>query len=74
MKEVLFVCNTRYLVSLFDHYTSVIEHYENIKRIDPKMKSSCDNAIEELVNQKRHILSRIKKQVEFLKTELNSGK
>lgn len=74
MKDALFICNARYLLTLFDHYTSVIEHYENIGRLDPKLKKVSDEAISELINQKKHILARIKKQTEYLKTELQNGK
>ena len=74
MKELLFVCNTRYLFTLFDHYTSVIEHYQNLERMDPRMRSVCQEAITELTNQKRHILERVRKQTDYLKTELRDGK
>lgn len=74
MKDVLFICNARYLITLFDHYTSVIEHYQNLSRLDPKLKKVCDEAISELINQKRHILQRVKKQTDYLKTELENGK
>lgn len=74
MKDALFVCNARYLLTLFDHYTSVIEHYENLARLDPKLKSVCSEAITELLNQKKHILQRVKKQADHLKAELQNGK
>ncbi|NCX93457.1 MAG: hypothetical protein EBX40_02130 [Gammaproteobacteria bacterium] len=74
MKDALFICNARYLLSLFDHYTSVIEHYQNLERLDPKLKHTCQEAITELVNQKKHILARVKKQTDYLKTELQNGK
>ena len=74
VKDLLFVCNTRYLFTLFDHYTSVIEHYENLERMDPKLKHICAEAITELTNQKRYILERVKKQTQHLKTEIRDGK
>jgi len=74
VKDALFVCNARYLLTLFDHYTSVIEHYENLSRLDPRLKSVCSEAITELLNQKKHILQRVKKQADHLKAELQNGK